>query len=73
MHSPHKLSEHDLEMYSRYSAQIKDLEQKVQAMKAAGKDISDIDMELKLAKNKLKEDQIRMVEIYLESIIQKIN
>jgi len=68
LHSPHNLSEEMLEAYTKYSEYLKNASDSLEKLKSGGVDISEIEMDLRLAKNKLKEGRFKMVEIYVESI-----
>ena len=76
VHSPHKLPDELLDKYTKYSAYLKQVEKYVLSLKAKGRNVEDVLMDLKLAKNKLKEGRFRMVEIYIESLdsfVKKMN
>jgi len=72
LHSPHKLFEDQLETYKRLGMDLWAIKDKVKAMKKKGTDTSDIDLELKLAEDKLKSGSFRMVEIYIESLKSRV-
>ena len=72
LHSPHKISEEDLKLYTDYSAELSKVEAQMEAAKKKGKDISDIELELKLASGKLKEGHFKMAEIYIDSLKESI-
>jgi hypothetical protein len=42
-------------------------------MKAQRKDVSDIEIELKLARDKLKQGRFRMAKIYINSLEEHLN
>lgn len=68
LHNPHKISEEELKQYSTYSVKLDDIEAKLTAAKTAGKDVTDIELELKLTRNKLKEGHFKMVDLYIKSL-----
>ena len=68
LHSPHKIPGEQLKQYAKYSALLDHYEAMILNEKAKGRDIGDITLELTLTKNKLKEGNIKMVEIYLTSL-----
>ena len=68
LHSPHKLLEEELETYKRLGSIIWKIRDKIKDMKAKGKDAGDLELELKLAEDKLKTGAFRMAEIYLEGL-----
>ena len=72
LHSPHKIPEKELEQYKKYSEELERLESKIQKKKNQGEDTFDLDLELKLAKNKLKAGKFRMAEIYVNSLKNKL-
>jgi uncharacterized membrane protein len=68
LHSPHKLLEEELETYKRLGAIIWAIRDKIKIIKEKGQNTADIEMELKLAEDKLKTGAFRMAEIYLEGL-----
>ena len=50
------------------AAKLEEIEMRVHAMKKEGKDTFDIELEIKLAKDKLKQGRFRMAKIYIESL-----
>ena len=72
LHEPHKLLDEELELYTKFSKKIEVIEKKIEEMKANGKEVSDLELELKLTKDKLKAGSFRMAEIYLESLASKV-
>ena len=53
-HMPHKLPEKELRMYKEYSEEIEKIELEIERLEKEGKDVSDLKVELRLAKDKLK-------------------
>jgi hypothetical protein len=72
LHSPHKIPESDMELYKRYSKELEMIESKIEEMRRKGEDTFDLDLELKLAKTKLKEGRFRMAEIYINSLKSRL-
>ena len=72
LHSPHKISEKELKLYTSYSDIIDKYEVRIAKIKSLGRDVTDLELEFHLAKNKLKEGHFRMVNIYLESLKNSI-
>jgi len=72
LHMPHKIPDEDLEKYKEYNSKIEKIEQKIEKLRKAGKDVFDLEVELKLAKDKLKKGMFRMSEIYIESLNKKL-
>jgi hypothetical protein len=57
-----------MKMYKEFAAKLDNIEMKIEFMKREGKDVFDIELELKLAKDKLKQGRFRMAKIYIESL-----
>ncbi|MDD3263634.1 MAG: DUF87 domain-containing protein [Candidatus Nanoarchaeia archaeon] len=72
LHSPHKISDDELIMYDTYARQIDEMEARLIKLKET-KDVSDVELEINLAKKKLKEGKFKMVKIYLETLESSIN
>ena len=72
LHSPHKITDNEMEVYKRFSKELEDIEKKIESMKARKKDVSDFELELRLAKDKLKEGKFKMAEIYIYSLKKNI-
>jgi len=72
LHSPHKITEEELEQYKKFASTLDEIEAKIQKAKDHGTDTFDIELEVKLAKNKLKEGRFKMAEIYISSLKDRI-
>ncbi|MDI6826693.1 MAG: DUF853 family protein [Candidatus Aenigmarchaeota archaeon] len=72
LHSPHKLSDEDLETYKRFARELQDLEKGIEKLRKRKIDTTDIELELRLAEDKLKTGAFRMAEIYLESLKSRV-
>ncbi|MEM5793410.1 MAG: DUF87 domain-containing protein [Candidatus Aenigmatarchaeota archaeon] len=72
-HSPHKIPEQDLEMYKEYERMIKEIEERIEKLSKEGKNVFDLTVELKLAKDKLKKGMFRMAKIYIDSLTKSLN
>ena len=72
-HNPHKISNEDMEQYKQFAARLEAVETAIAQMKKAGKDTFDTELELKLAKDKLKSGRFRMAQIYITSLEQHLN
>ncbi|RLI99203.1 MAG: hypothetical protein DRP06_03985, partial [Candidatus Aenigmatarchaeota archaeon] len=72
LHSPHKIPDKELLLYRVYNLQLDLFEKKILSRKEAGEDIFDFELELKLAKEKLKGGKFRMAEIYINSLKSKL-
>ena len=73
LHSPHRLSEADLGKYVKYSESIDEIDYNVSIMKSKSADVFDLELELKLAKEKLSSGSFTMVEIYLEGLNARLS
>ncbi|MCD6371839.1 MAG: DUF87 domain-containing protein, partial [Candidatus Aenigmarchaeota archaeon] len=71
-HNPHKLTEKELETYYKFSELVERIEARIDEMEKEGKDVFNLKIELKLAKDKLKQGRFRMAEIYLTSLKKKV-
>jgi len=71
-HNPHKIPDEELEQYYEYTERADRLQAAIDEMDAAGKDVYDEELELKLATDKLKEGRFNMAEIYLNSLAEKL-
>ena len=72
MHNHAALSDEELANYNKYNAIIDEVENHLDQLKAEGVDIFDLQLELKLAKDKLKLGNFNMVDIYVEGIQPKV-
>ncbi|MBU5689540.1 MAG: DUF87 domain-containing protein [Candidatus Aenigmatarchaeota archaeon] len=72
LHMPHKITDQEMQMYKEYNSRIEKLEQEIEKLASTGKDVFDLRIELKLAKDKLKKGMFRVAEIYIESLNKKL-
>jgi hypothetical protein len=72
LHMPHKITDQEMQMYKEYNSRIEKLEQEIEKLEKSGKDVFDLKIELKLAKDKLKKGMFRVAEIYIESLNKKM-
>ena len=70
LHDPHKIPDEELKKYAEYSSKLDDLESKLTSAKS--RKAQDMMMELKLARDKLKEGHFKMVDIYLKALLDKM-
>ncbi len=68
VHDPHKLDDALLNKYMESAEYLKVVSNKIDELEAAGEDVEDVRMDLKLAKNKLKEGRFKMVDIYIDNL-----
>jgi len=62
----------ELDAYKKFASQLEGIEAVIASLKASGTDTFDVELELKLAKGKLKEGRFKMAEIYIESLAKTL-
>ena len=67
-HNPHKITNEELEDYREFAEELKEIKNMIEDMKKAGKETFDLQLELKLAEDKLKLGNFRMAKIYITSL-----
>jgi hypothetical protein len=72
-HSPHKIPDKELELYKKYEQLIKGIEDNIENMKESGEDVFGLNVELNLAKDKLKKGRFRMAKIYIDSLTKSLS
>lgn len=72
-HSPHKIPDEELQTYKEYEKMLEEIEEKIKKMASSGKDVFGLNVELKLAKDKLKKGRFRMAKIYIDSLTKSLN
>lgn len=72
-HNPHKITDEELGFYREFAQRLDIIEKKIEEMKTQKRDVSDIEIELKLAKDKLKQGRFRMAKIYVNSLEEHLN
>ena len=72
LHSPHKISEEELNIYAEYTNKLKAIGNEIKKVKNRGVDTADLELELKLARGKLKEGRFKMAEIYVTSLEESL-
>jgi hypothetical protein len=73
LHDTFRITEDELEMYDKLEEEIKELRDKVELLKSEKVDTYDMELELKLADEKVKVGQIKMAETYIDSVKSRIN
>ena len=73
LHDVMRLSDDELAKYAEYNAKIEKTARKMESIKAAGADVFDMELELDLARDKMKKGTFNLVDIYLESVNQRLN
>ena len=71
IHSPHKITEEELALYKQFAEKLEKIEIKIEKLKQGNVNIMDLELELKLAKTKLKQGQFKMAEIYIQSLLSR--
>jgi uncharacterized membrane protein len=71
-HEAHKIPDRDLETYKEFDSILSMVESTIESLKASGVDTFDLELEFKLARDKLKEGRFRMAEIYTESLLESL-
>lgn len=72
LHMPHKLPSEELEKYKQYNLIIEKIELEIEKLRKKGVDVSDLEIDLKLASDKLKHGMFRMAEIYIEALMKRL-
>jgi uncharacterized membrane protein len=67
LHSPHKITNEEMNTYRKYAKEIGDIEKRIEKLSKT-MDVTDMMLELNLAKDKLKTGAFRMAEIYIEGL-----
>ncbi len=73
LHSTRRLSNNELKNYEKYFDIVEDLDYQVEELKKEKVDVLDLELELKLAKSKIKSGQFQMADMYLESLTPKFD
>ncbi|MCW1305967.1 MAG: hypothetical protein OH335_04300, partial [Candidatus Parvarchaeota archaeon] len=68
LHDTSRLSDEELKNYFKTKEEIEKVEEEINKLKKKGIDTYDMELELNLAKDKLKEGSIHMAESYIESL-----
>jgi len=72
LHGIERLSEEELENYNKYNNIIDDIDDELRQLKEFEVDVFDLNLELNLAKDKVKSGSFNMVDIYLEGLKPRI-
>ncbi|MBI3036414.1 DUF853 family protein, partial [Candidatus Woesearchaeota archaeon] len=70
-HSVTRLSDEELQKYNRFNDKIDEITSQISQLKELKIDVFDLEIELKLAKEKLSGGNFAMVEVYMESLEPK--
>ncbi|MFH1257354.1 MAG: DUF87 domain-containing protein, partial [Candidatus Micrarchaeota archaeon] len=72
LHNVMRLSDTELDQYEKYNNKVESLEQEMERLRESGMDVLDLELEINLARDKVKKGAFNIVEIYIESLDQKI-
>ena len=72
LHNVVRLSDTELTQYETYNTKVEAIEADMEKLRLAGVDVLDLELEINLARDKIKKGAFNIVEIYLESLEQKI-
>jgi hypothetical protein len=72
LHNITRLSDAELTRYAEYNQKVEEYELVISALKDAGTDVLDLELELNLSKDKIKKGTFNIVDIYLEGLQQHV-
>ncbi len=72
LHSPFALTDKEIDTYMKLDKKVKEIEDKIKKLKAKKVDTYDIEVELNIARDKVKTAAFRMAKTYLESIEKRL-
>ncbi|MCJ7450770.1 MAG: DUF853 family protein, partial [Candidatus Nanohaloarchaeota archaeon QJJ-9] len=72
LHSPHRLTDEELEKYEEYNRKIDSVEEKIQELEDQGEEVYEFRSELKLAKRNLRKGSFNLVDIYLDELKENV-
>jgi hypothetical protein len=72
LHSPFALTDDEINQYVRLNKKIEDIEKTLGELKAKKVDTYDVEIELNIAKDKVRTAAFKMAETYLESIEKRV-
>ncbi|MEM7826399.1 MAG: DUF87 domain-containing protein, partial [Candidatus Aenigmatarchaeota archaeon] len=72
LHSPFALTDEEINQYVKLNKKIEELEKKIEELKAKGVDTYDLEIELNIAKDKIKTAAFKMAETYIESVENRL-
>ncbi|MEM5855560.1 MAG: DUF87 domain-containing protein, partial [Candidatus Aenigmatarchaeota archaeon] len=72
LHSPFALTDEEINQYVKLNKKIEEIEKKVEELKKKNVDTYDIEIELNIAKDKVKTAAFKMAETYVESVEKRI-
>lgn len=72
LHNTQRLSDSDLKRYTEYFEKIENIEEQIVQLEKHKVDIVDLQLETKLARNKIAVGQFQLAEMYLDPLIKKL-
>ncbi|MBN2202775.1 MAG: DUF87 domain-containing protein [Candidatus Aenigmarchaeota archaeon] len=72
LHSPFALTDKEIDTYMTLDKKVKALEEKIEKLKAQKVDTYDIEIELNIARDKVKTAAFKMAETYLDSLEKRL-
>ena len=73
LHSPHRLSDEELEKYEDYNKRIDRVEARVNELEEQGEEVYEYRSELKLTKRNLKKGSFTLVDTYIDELEEKLD
>jgi hypothetical protein len=73
LHSPFALKEKEIDLYVKLNKQIGETEERLKKLKKKGVDTYDVEIELNIARDKLKTAAFKMAETYLKSLEKRVD
>jgi hypothetical protein len=72
LHSPFALTDDEINQYVKLNKKIEEIEKQIETLKSKKIDTYDIEIELNIAKDKVKTAAFKMAETYLESLEKRV-
>jgi hypothetical protein len=72
LHNTRRLTEAELKAYVDVNEKINNVEKRLEALKSRGVDVYDVELELNMAKDKMKSGLFKMAQTYLESVEARV-
>jgi len=73
LHNPSRLHDSELDKYNKYNQKLDNIKYQIKQLKELKQDIFDLELELKLASDKLQQGNFKITDIYLDSLKPKLN
>jgi len=68
LHNTFRLTDEELDMYDKLNTRVAAIEKRIEELKARKVDTYDVELELKIAKEKMKQGAFKMASTYLDSV-----